>query len=47
MNLTAKWKQTHRLGEGTYGYQEGWMWGRDSQEVWDGHIYTAIFKMDN
>ena len=21
--------------------------GRDSQGVWDGHIHTAIFKMDN
>ena len=21
--------------------------GRDSQGVWDGHVYTAIFKMDN
>ena len=21
--------------------------GRDSQEVWDGHVYTTVFKMDN
>ena len=21
--------------------------GRDSRGVWDGHIHTAIFKMDN
>ena len=21
--------------------------GRDTQGVWDGHMYTAIFKMDN
>ena len=21
--------------------------GRDSQELWDGHVHTAIFKMDN
>ena len=21
--------------------------GRDSQGVWDGHVHTAIFKMDN
>ena len=21
--------------------------GRDSQKVWDGHVHTAIFKMDN
>ena len=23
------------------------MWGRDSQGVWDGHVHTGIFKMDN
>ena len=23
------------------------MGGRDSQEVWDQHVHTAIFKMDN
>ena len=23
------------------------MWGRDSEEVWDRHAHTAIFKMDN
>ena len=22
-------------------------WGRDSQEVWDGHVHTVVFKMDN
>ena len=22
-------------------------WWRDSQGVWDGHIHTAMFKMDN
>ena len=21
--------------------------GRDSQGVWDGHVHTAMFKMDN
>ena len=21
--------------------------GRDMQAVWDGHVHTAIFKMDN
>ena len=24
-----------------------WMWGRDSEGVWDEHAHTAIFKMDN
>ena len=22
-------------------------WGRDGQGVWEGHVHTAIFKMDN
>ena len=22
-------------------------WERDSQEVWDGHVHTAMFKIDN
>ena len=21
--------------------------GRDNQGVWDGHVHTAVFKMDN
>jgi len=25
----------------------GRMGGRDSQGVWDGHVHTAIFTMDN
>ena len=25
---------------------EGWG-GRDSQGAWDGHVHTAIFKMDS
>ena len=24
----------------------GWMQGRDSKGVWDGHVHTVIFKMD-
>ena len=23
------------------------MWGGDSSGVWDGHVHTAVFKMDN
>ena len=26
---------------------EGRMGGRDSSGVWDGHVHTAIFKIDN
>ena len=23
------------------------LWGRDSLGVWDGHVHTTIFKIDN
>ena len=38
INLRSKQKETHRLREWTYGYQG---------EVCDGHVHTAICKMDN
>ena len=44
MNLFTKQKQTHRHRE--HGCQGGRIGGRDSQRVWDGHVYTAICKMD-
>ena len=47
MNLFTKQKQTHTLREWTYGYQEGSTGGRDSYEIWDKHIHTATFKMNN
>ena len=49
MNLLEKQKETHRLRERTYGCRgEGWGVGeRDSWGVWDGHVHTGIFKMDN
>ena len=27
--------------------KRGRMGGKGSQRVWDGHVYTVIFKMDN
>ena len=45
-NELTKQKETHRLREQTYGCQRGIMGGRESQGVWDRHVYTAIFKMD-
>ena len=45
MNLLTK--QKSRLREGAYGLPVGKMRGRDSYGAWDGHVYTAIFKMDN
>ena len=47
MNLFIKQKQTHRVSKQTYGYQGGRMGSRDSYGVWNGHVHTAIFKMDN
>ena len=43
MNLLTKQEQIHRLGERIYGYLRR----RDNQGVWNGHVHTAIFKMDN
>ena len=45
--LTYKQKQTHRHGKQTYGHQRGKVGGRDKLGVWDWHVYTAIFKIDN
>ena len=45
MNLLRKQKQTHRLKRtNLWLHKPG---GKDSQGVWDGHVHTAIFKMDN
>ena len=47
MNLFTKQKQTHRLREQTYGYQGGRVGVRDRLGIWDWHVHTAIFKIDN
>ena len=47
MNLFTKQKQNHRLRKQTYGYQRGKLEGRGKLGVWDWHIYTAVFKIDN
>ena len=48
MNIFTKQKQTHRLKKRTYGYGgRGKGGGRDRLGVWDGHVHTAVFKMDN
>ena len=50
-------KETHRLtdlenelmvvvGVLVWVGVRGWMQGRDSKGVWDGHVCTVIFKMD-
>ena len=30
-----------------YGYQGGRVGGRDRLEIWDWHVHTAVFKIDN
>ena len=47
MDLHTKEEETHKLRKQTYGFQKGRTGARDSQGVWDGHVHTAIFKMDN
>ena len=44
MNILANQEQTNREQIMVAG---GMMGRRDSQGLWDGHIYTDIFKMDN
>ena len=44
MNVFTKQKETHRLREQTYGYQEE---ERDRLGVWDWYVHTAVFKIDN
>ena len=41
MNLLTKQKETHR--KLTYGCQGK----RTVRRYWEGHVHTAIFKMDN
>ena len=43
MSLFKKQKQTHRYRKQTYGYQRR----RGRLGVWDCHVYTAMFKIDN
>ena len=49
MNSLTKQNKTHRLRKRTHscGGVQGRMSERDSKGVWDRHIHTAIFKMDN
>ena len=45
--LFTKQKQTHRRRKQIYGYQRGKVEGRDKLEVWDWHVYTTVYKIDN
>ena len=45
--LTYKMETDSQTSRMNLGLPGGRMEGRGSQGVWDGHVYTAIFKMDN
>ena len=49
MNLFTKQKHTHRFWKQTYSYQlpKGKGGGGDKLRVWDWHIHTTIYKIDN
>ena len=47
MNLSTKQEQTHRLGEQIYSYQGQKVGWKGRLGVWDGHVHTAVFNMDN
>ena len=42
MSLLIKQKDTQT--QSTHSWLLG---GKDSQEGWDGHVHTVVFKMDN
>ena len=46
-NVFTEQKQTHRHRKETYGYQRGKVVGRDKLGIWNGHIHTTIFKINN
>ena len=47
MNLFMKQKHTHRLREQHYSYQGERVQGRDRLGIWDWHVHTTIYKIDN
>ena len=47
MNLFLKQKETHRLQKQTYSYQRGKVGKRDKLGVWDSHIHSTIYEIDN
>ena len=47
MNLFTRQEQSHILREWTYDYWGGISEGRDRLGVYDWHVHTFIFKLDN
>ena len=47
MTWSTKQEQTHRLGEQIYSYQGQKVGWKGRLGVWDGHVHTAVFNMDN
>ena len=46
INLLTKQKETCRLRTSLW-LPRCRIWGRDSLEVWNGHVHTAVFQTDN
>ena len=46
INLFTKQELSHGLQKQTFGYQRGKQEG-DTLEVWEIHIHTIIYKIDN
>ena len=46
-DLSTKQTQRTNLWLQEWGDWGGTMEGRDSQGVWDGHVHTAAFKINN
>ena len=46
INLFTRQRQAHRIIENELMVAGGEGWGK-GELGWDGHVHTAIFKMDN
>ena len=51
MNLFAKQKWDtdvdNKHNATKKGREVGWIWDWDIDTIWDGHLYTTIYKTDN
>ena len=47
MNLCTKQKKTHRHKKKKVWLPKGEGWRGINQELWDKHIHTTIYKIDN
>ena len=47
MHLFTKLKHFHSVREGTYDCYRGKGVGKDRFRVWNWHVHSAMFKIDN